>query len=64
MRLAKRLIACAVALTAAACVSSTGTDGCRIFSPIYGSARDTPETRSQVDQHNAKGVGACKWKAE
>jgi hypothetical protein len=39
------------------------TDGCRIFAPISGSSRDTAETRAQVDQHNAKGVGACGWKA-
>lgn len=64
MRRARKWIACAVALTAAGCSSSTGViDGCRIFSPIYGSSRDTPETRAQVDQHNAKGVGACGWKA-
>jgi hypothetical protein len=40
----------------------TATDECRIFSPIRGSKSDTPLTRSQVDQHNAKGVGACRWK--
>lgn len=61
MRLVKKLIVCAVALTAAACSNSTVTDGCRIFSAIHGSSRDTPETRSQVDQHNARGVGACGW---
>lgn len=62
MRLAKRLIVCVVALTAAGCQASTVIDGCRIFSPIHGSSRDTIETRSQVDQHNARGVGACGWK--
>lgn len=51
------------ALTAAGCAGSTVTGGCRIFSPIYGSSRDTAETRAQVDQHNAKGVGACGWRA-
>lgn len=64
MRLARKWIACAVALTAAGCVNSTAIDECRIFAPIYGSSRDTTETRAQVDQHNAKGVGACKWKAD
>ncbi len=64
MRHAGKLIVCAVALTAAGCSSSTAIDGCRIFAPIYGSSRDTAETRAQVDQHNAKGVGACGWKAE
>ncbi len=38
-------------------------DECAIFSAIRGSSRDTPETRAQVDVHNAKGVGACKWRA-
>lgn len=64
MRLAKRWIACAVALTAAGCSSSTVIDSCRIFAPIYGSSGDTAETRAQVDQHNAKGVGACGWRAK
>lgn len=36
-------------------------DGCGIFGPIRGSKLDTPETRAQVDEHNAKGVGACGW---
>ena len=37
-------------------------DGCAIFGPIHGSKQDTPETRSQIDEHNAKGVGACGWR--
>jgi hypothetical protein len=61
MRLAKKLIACAVVLTVAACGNSTVIDGCRIFAPIHGSSKDTSETRAQVDNHNAKGVGACGW---
>lgn len=63
MGLAKRWIACCVAIALASC-SSTVIDGCRIFSPIHGSpSRDTSETQAQVDAHNAKGVGACGWKA-
>ncbi len=62
MRLTKKLIACCAAIALASC-SSTVIDGCRIFSPIHGSSRDTAETRAQVDVHNAKGVGACDWKA-
>jgi hypothetical protein len=48
----------------AACAASTAikVDGCTIFGPIYGSKKDTDGTRSQVDAHNAKGVGACGWK--
>jgi hypothetical protein len=39
-------------------------DGCRIFAPIAGSpSHDTPATMAQIDQHNAKGVGACGWRA-
>ena len=64
MQLAKRWIACAVALTAAACSNSTVIDGCRIFAPIAGSpAQDSAATMAQIDQHNAKGVGACGWRS-
>lgn len=42
------------------CVTPTVIDGCRIFAPIAGSpTRDSPA----IDQHNAKGVGACGWRA-
>lgn len=63
MRLGKKLIACCAVIVLASC-SSTVIDGCRIFSPIRGApSKDTPETQAQVDAHNAKGVGACGWKA-
>ncbi len=57
-----RFIVLLIALPLAAC-ATTPIDGCRIFSPIRGSKLDTELTRQQVDQHNAKGVGACGWKA-
>lgn len=54
-----------MALTAAGCSSSTVIDGCRIFAPIAGApSKDTPETMAQIDQHNAKGIGACGWRAD
>lgn len=54
------LIVCAAAMLAA-CGPSIAIDGCKIFGPIRGSKLDTAETRLQVDEHNAKGVGACGW---
>lgn len=64
MRLAKKLIACCAVIALASC-SSTVIDGCRIFSPIRGApTEDSVKTMAQVDAHNAKGVGACGWKAE
>ena len=62
LALTKRLIACATAIALASC-NSTVIDGCAIFGPLRGSKQDTPETRSQIDEHNAKGVGACGWRA-
>ena len=59
--LAKRSIACAAVIALASC-NSIVADGCTIFGPIHGSKLDTPETRTQVDEHNAKGVGACGWR--
>ena len=52
-----------IAAMTAACVGSTviKVDGCTIFAPIYGSKKDTDETRRQVDAHNAEGIGACGW---
>lgn len=58
----KLSVASLIAVIVAACQASIATDGCSIFSPIYGSKQDTAGTRSQVDAHNAKGVGACGWK--
>jgi hypothetical protein len=58
--LKKSWIVCLAAMTAA-CVGSTETDQCTIFVPIYGSKNDTQLTRQQVDQHNARGIGACGW---
>ena len=57
-----RVIIAVSLLLLTGCSNSTATDGCRIFKPIYGAKADTPETRSQVDTHNARGVGACGWK--
>lgn len=57
----RKLIALSLVIAAGSC-SSTAIDGCGIFAPISGSKLDTPETRAQVDQHNARGVGACGWK--
>lgn len=47
--------------TAACTTASTGTDaGCRVFRPIFFSARsDTPETVRQVKAHNSKWVCLC-----
>ncbi|WP_377846992.1 hypothetical protein [Bosea sp. UC22_33] len=63
MALGKKLGACCAGIALASC-SSTVIDGCRIFSPIRGApSEDTPETQRQVDAHNARGAGACGWKA-
>jgi hypothetical protein len=53
-----------IAVIAGGCLGSTGikVEGCTVFAPIYGSKKDTLETRNQVDAHNAKGIGACGWK--
>lgn len=53
-----RLIIIVAVMALAGCVG----DECRIFSPIRGSVDDTAQTRSQVDIHNANGVGACGWR--
>lgn len=50
--------------TAACAPSIATTDGCTIFRPIHGSKNDTQKTRNQVDQHNARGIGACGWTAK
>lgn len=55
-----RIFAVTTCLALGACASKV--DECSIFSAIRGSSRDTAETRQQVDVHNAKGVGACKWR--
>jgi len=55
-------VALIAAMMAACAPSIVTTDGCTIFRPIYGSKNDTPKTRDQVDQHNARGIGACGWK--
>lgn len=60
LALTKKLIAFAAVIALGSC-NSTGIDGCAIFGPISGSKLDTPQTRAQVDEHNAKGVGACGW---
>ena len=39
------------------------TGECDIFAPIRASKADTAATRQQVDIHNARGVGACGWRA-
>lgn len=57
-------LTCAIiiaALLAGCTTASVKVDGCTIFSPIYGSKQDTAGTRSQVDAHNARGIGACGW---
>lgn len=59
----KPILPLAIALLLAGCASTTvKVDGCTIFSPVYGSKKDTADTRKQVDAHNAKGIGACGWK--
>lgn len=59
-----KIIVLLIALSLAACTAAP-IDGCRIFSPIAGSpSQDSPATMAQVDQHNAKGVGACGWRAK
>ena len=56
-----RCLALIGALAAAGCAQTSVTDQCTIFVPIYGSKNDTQLTRQQVDQHNARGIGACGW---
>ena len=56
-----KLIAFAAVIALGSC-NSTVIDGCRIFSPIHGSKLDTAGTQQQVDEHTAKGVGACGWR--
>lgn len=34
---------------------------CGSFSPIFWSKKDTPETVSQVKEHNAAGTALCGW---
>ena len=60
-----RVIIAVSLLLLTGCGTPTVIDGCRIFAPIAGSpARDSPATMAQIDQHNAKGVGACGWRAK
>lgn len=53
-----------MAVIVAGCANSTAIkiDECPIFAPIRGSKKDTTQTITQVDAHNAKGIGACGWK--
>jgi hypothetical protein len=57
-----KLTALGLVIALASC-SSTAIDGCRIFKPIHGSKADTAGAQAQIDEHNARGVGACNWKA-
>lgn len=54
-----------VALAVSGCAVSTATDAgppfCLAAEPIYGSPRDTEETRVQIDAHNAVGARFCGW---
>jgi hypothetical protein len=53
-------IAIASALVLAAC-SKTVDTACTAFQPItYSAAYDTPETATQVRQHNAAWTALCK----
>lgn len=50
----------AILITLTACAPSTsGIDFCLIAEPIYDSKLDTPETRQQVLEHNARIECTC-----
>lgn len=56
-----------VALALAGCQATGGSESktalCSVLRPVTWSAKDTPETATQVRANNAVGKAVCGWKA-